>query len=339
MTMNKLLIAMIGVLATVVILGACSHEPDGIFASIEREQLIDPSDLGENLTINGMTRFGDTYYVATGRLNRRSINSTDWNGIPQPAGFDAAIATGVGVVNDGGAERLFVALLDADALRSALYEINSNTNNWGSALYRINEQITRLIVANDEIFVVIRKGNRAYDLIHVDIGGTVTTLLENQAAIVDGDYLPATGRYIFVGVARIFTVAASSLDGSSIMTFFPGEYIVGGDATLGTVADNENFGGVLVVPGTTTDNPDTIYISSRKGRLFRSEQNGDANTWSRITAGSSELAYTDMVRIPQLNGGMAIGVMDNRASEGGYAELPRRQQHHSQAEWRHLSFQ
>lgn len=93
-------------LALTLVLVACSQNPVGIFASVERERKIldDERGLDDDLNVAAITEAGGKYFIAAGALYARDVNDPDyeggdlaqWSAIDGPGTTNAVVSADLG---------------------------------------------------------------------------------------------------------------------------------------------------------------------------------------------------------------------------------------------------
>ena len=118
--------------ALILVLVACSQNPVGIFASIEREREIldDERGLDNDLNVAAMTRAGGKYFLAAGTLYARDANDPDyeggdlaqWSAVDPP---DTNYTTNSVVTADlGPGERVYTIFTNLAGDASGVYEVD-----------------------------------------------------------------------------------------------------------------------------------------------------------------------------------------------------------------------
>ncbi|MFO8063595.1 MAG: hypothetical protein R6V29_03080, partial [Spirochaetia bacterium] len=193
--------ALLGIVALV--LAGCGERGNvGIFASIEREEKIEKSNLPENATAGSMVydSSSDKYYVAMGRLFSRGESESDWDEVDHPSGYDEGHT--LDIVNVDGT--IYAAFFKTDSTKSELFELNTGNDKWDK-VWDPGKEISKLIVVNngtdDELFAVtVDSNNDDYNLVH-DPAGAPDRVLSDVSKIFDGAY---DGNYFFVSASEFW---------------------------------------------------------------------------------------------------------------------------------------
>ncbi len=158
---------------------ACEEQPYGIFASIEREQDVPDSELGENATIFGMAELDSEYWLSYMRLQRRPAGGSpsDWGNAPHPGGFSSSGDHALSLVGEPGV--IYAAFRNNKATSWNVFKRESSAGDWIS-LATQDHEITRLFLLDNggtfELFgaaVADRNSNgeaNNYKLVQIDTG-------------------------------------------------------------------------------------------------------------------------------------------------------------------------
>ncbi|TVR87959.1 MAG: hypothetical protein EA428_12505, partial [Spirochaetaceae bacterium] len=186
---------------------ACEDQPFGIFASIEREQDVPDSELGEDATIVGMARLGNEYWLSYMRVQRRPVagGPRDWGNAPHPAGFTSSGDHAISLVGEPGGGVIYAAFRNNKATSWNVYKRESVEGPWIS-LGTQGHQIIRLFLVNNELFGAAVAGRNSsgeansYKL--VQIGKTAGA---GVIATQDTGGYPVRGGAFFEGNYTFFT--------------------------------------------------------------------------------------------------------------------------------------
>ncbi|NBC28624.1 MAG: hypothetical protein GVY29_01365 [Spirochaetes bacterium] len=300
-------------LVLVLLLSGCGDRGDvGIFASIEREEKIEKSNLPEVSTAGSMVYDAgeDKYYVALGQLYSRGRNSSDWDDVSHPSGYKDGHTLDIVSVNG----TIYVAFFDTISTKAELFTLNPSNDNF-SKVWSPGKEISKLIGVdstgdgvNDQLFAVTVNSNKKdYDLVYApgDIGGSQNTVLSGVTQIIDG-----TVDYIFNSDTTYRFIAKGQLYGGTDPTasFAP---LAGPFANYGgTTFAQEAFGDAA---------KDWLLVTSPKGDIAYSTDGG--STWT-TNSGDNDRRYTDIayVDFPDFTG-LVVGLDTRNASSGGYYEV------------------
>jgi hypothetical protein len=177
-------------LLILLVLGACSQNAVGIFASIARERLvIDDRDLANDITVGAITRAGSRYFMASGPLRYRDLddpaelanqNPSQWAVVEAPG----ANYTTTSVVAFGGA--IYAAFYQQSGSPSGVYRITDPAASSPSLTGPLTisdtvDRVGKLIVAGGQLFLIAEIGlSRAlfhwtgsqFDRVPADSGAT-----------------------------------------------------------------------------------------------------------------------------------------------------------------------
>lgn len=311
-------------LAVVLLLSGCGERGDvGIFASIEREEKIEKSNLPEVSTAGSVVYHSgtDRYYVALGQLYARDRDSNEWDDVNHPGGY--ADGHTLDIVTMGG--DIYVAFFDTESTKSEIFRLDP-TNDSYSSVWSPGQEIAKLIAIdtdgaaeasedlNEELFAVTVESNKLdYNLVYApgDVGGTQNTVLSDVPRIFDGayDFVVAGGQYLFVAGSTLFAGTDATQGSADIAE------VAGADRPFAT------FGGTTFVEnafGTAAN--DWLYVTSTRGDIAYT---ADAGTWTwTIETGDDDRGYTDIeyVDLPGFTG-LVVGVDTRETSPGGYYEV------------------
>ena len=301
-------------LVFILLLSGCGDRGDvGIFASIEREEKIEKSNLPEVSTAGSMV-YDDTsgqekYYVALGQLYSRGRTSNDWNDVNHPSGYKDGHTLDIVSVNG----TIYVAFFDTQSTKSELFELNS----FGSSVWNPGKEISELIGidttgdgANDQLFAVTVESNKLdYELVYApgNNEGTQNVVLDssdNLSLVLDGTYDTAGGAYLFVTTGQLYRGTSA---GASDLAPVNGPFA--------------NYGGTTFVSDTFgTFGPNWLLVTSKKGDIAYSDDGG--STWTTNT-GDNDRRYTDIAYLDGFPGftGLVVGMDTRLTSSGGYYEV------------------
>jgi len=136
-------------LSGLLLLAACEEQPYGIFASIEREQDVPDSELGEDATIFGMAQLGDEYWLSYMRLQRRPAagGPSDWANAPHPSGFSSSGDHALSLVGEPGGS-IYVAFRNNKATGWNVFKRDSAAGAWISLETQAHEIIRLFLIEN-----------------------------------------------------------------------------------------------------------------------------------------------------------------------------------------------
>ncbi|MFP4567173.1 MAG: hypothetical protein ACLFNX_11790, partial [Spirochaetaceae bacterium] len=153
-------------LALALLLSGCGERGEvGIFASIEREEKIEKSNLPE-LSHSGSMVYDadeDKYYAALGQLYSRDRNSSDWDEVDHPSGYKDGHTLDI-VTVDG---TIYVAFFDTQSTKAALFKLNPSNDDFDK-VWSPGKEISKLIGIdtdadgdNEELFAVTVESNKS----------------------------------------------------------------------------------------------------------------------------------------------------------------------------------
>jgi hypothetical protein len=333
----------LAMLAVFVTITACERGSVGIFASLEREELIKKGNLPENAAVTGMVRVvpagggSAKYYASLGSVFTREAGAKDspnWDRIDAPGAMgDGSNALDIASIDPdgsgGAAPEVYVSFGDVDGTDFGLFRLETGNDSWTNTGYDRGQVVELISVdanqddVDDELYAVTKDGEN-YDLVYQpqqedpdgDGGGYGEVVIDNATRIVDGTWDRAGSRYVFITRTDIYTGGsgggnAPSLSGQPASNF---------DSTFDA---SENLAGILYDPGAGSDRPGGLYIASAKGVIYFNDGSG----WTKSNRTSSS-AYTDLAVFPQLDGtetggGVVVGLSNtDQDADTGYRELP-----------------
>ncbi|MFO7781647.1 MAG: hypothetical protein R6W94_08465, partial [Spirochaetia bacterium] len=271
--------------ALVLLLTGCGDRGDvGIFASIEREEKIEKSNLPEVSTAGSMVydAVEDKYYVALGQLYSRGRGSSDWDDVNHPSGYKDGHT--LDIVSVGGT--IYVAFFDTLSTKSELFTLDPANDNFNK-VWSPGKEISKLIGidtdadgTNEQLFAVTVESNKEeYDLVFEPFdAGSQGTVLNDVGKIVDGTHDSVNGiaTYLFLSRGQLY----DGTDPADAGTF---------DTLSGPFA---NFGGTTFVQDAFGDTAkDWLIVTSTKGDIAYSTDNGA--TWT-TEPNDNDRRYTDI---------------------------------------------
>lgn len=302
-TTNEIPRLLRGVLAGLLFSGlllftACEEQPYGIFASIEREQDVPDSELGENATIFGMAELGSEYWLSYMRVMRRPVNGSpsDWDEAPHPSGFRSSGDHALSLVGETGT--IYAAFRNNNASNWNVFK-RGTTGGWVSLATQEHE-IIRLFLVNAELYGAAVSGRDSegrandYELVEIDTtGGTgvVGTLSTGSYPVRGGAYFAgdAGNEYTFftrdsvfqgTGIGSLSSVATIIDDPQAAVVFDDGGgdrlYVSGdGGVAVSTTTDATSFS---TVSGGDTLNGFGEYSSGSVNYLIVGSQDPSITT-------------------------------------------------------------
>ncbi len=198
-------------LALILLAGACSQNPVGIFASVERERKIldDERGLDEDLNVAAMTEAGGTYFIAAGALYARDVNDPDYEGgdLAQWSAIDGPGTTNAVVSADlGSGVRVYALYTGNDG--EGVYAVNPSTlemadtplletGDTGSVGDDTVASIVDIFVVNDTtdvwLVVSVQESSEPNDYaLYVTSDGSTFTELASSAPAEPFPYAPWT---------------------------------------------------------------------------------------------------------------------------------------------------
>jgi hypothetical protein len=308
-------------LALVMLLSGCGDRGDvGIFASIEREEKIEKSNLPEDSTAGSMVYDAgqDKYYVALGQLYSRGRGSNDWDDVSHPSGYRDGHTLDI-VSVDG---TIYVAFFDTQSTKSELFELNS----FGSSVWKPGKEISKLIAVdidgpgvdaiNEELFAVTLDSDKeGYNLVYApaSIGEgspTPNTVLSGVPRVIDGTFHPGAGitTYLFVTKGQLYRGDPTDAASGSF-TAVDGPF--------------SNYGGTTFVEDAFGSGQDWLLVTSTKGDIaYTTDPSATPITWT-TEPNDDDRGYTDIAYVefaPEFTG-LVVGMDTRETSSGGYYEV------------------
>ena len=308
--------ALLAAIALALLLSGCGDRGDvGIFASIEREEKIQKSNLPEVSTAGSMVYDAgeDKYYVALGQLYSRGRGSNDWDDVDHPSGYKDGHT--LDIVSVDGA--IYVAFFDTQSTKAALFKLDPSNDNFNK-VWSPGKEISKLIGIdkdadgdNEELFAATVESNKdEYELVFAPgnnegIQNVVLDSSDNLSLVLDGAYDTDDTTYLFVTKGQLYT--GTTTNPSNFSSLGSGPFTNYGGATF-----VENVFGV----GTQ----DWILVTSTKGDIAYSDDGG--STWTTNT-GDNDRRYTDITYVDFAADftGFVVGLDTQDASSGGYYEV------------------
>lgn len=304
-------------IALLMLLSGCGDRGDvGIFASIEREEKIEKSNLPEVSTAGSMVYDAgeDKYYVALGQLYSRDANGNEWDDVSHPSGYKDGHT--LDIVSVGGT--IYVAFFDTQSTKSELFTLDPGNDSFNK-VWSPGEEISKLIGidtnadgTNEELFAVTVESNKEeYDLVFEPFdAGSQDTVLNDVGKIVDGAHhsLPGpTGTYLFLSRGQLY----HGTDPADAGTF---------DTLSGPFA---NYGGATFVEEAFGSGQDWLVVTSTKGDIaYTTDPSTDPITWNP-EPNDDDRRYTDIAYVdfsPDFTG-LTVGLDTRETSAGGYYEV------------------
>ncbi|MFP4068522.1 MAG: hypothetical protein ACLFS5_13610, partial [Spirochaetaceae bacterium] len=250
------------------------------------------------------------------QLYSREVGSNDWDEVDHPSGYREGHT--LDIVNVGGT--IYAAFFDHDDADGAVFTLDTANDKWTKVWSQPSgaEEIMRLIGINEtpegdsqaeELYAVVRTDDAEYDVYHVD-GTTGTRVIEEASEVIDGAYVDDfddsdNERYALLTASTFYL--SGTADGS-FDAYDPTDAQAGG-----MPSDATNFGGIW------TENADSIYVSSKNGRVYRwdgswshTDQNDD-----RQYLGGAVFDFTGSGG----EEGVVVGLDTQDESSGGYYEV------------------
>ncbi len=140
---------------TAVFFASCGDDNTGIFYRLSHMEKIEDNSLNNSLTIGGMCELGGRYYIAAGRIYRRSTASGSiWEEVPSPRGYQLCFD----LVTDG--TRLFAAyfnrnsgdkrLFSDDGTGSGIWTLQNDSDISGRNVENLK------ITSNNRVFLSVK---------------------------------------------------------------------------------------------------------------------------------------------------------------------------------------
>ena len=309
-------------IALVLLISGCGDRGDvGIFASIEREEKIEKSNLPEVSTAGSMVYDAgeDKYYVALGQLYSRGRGSNNWDDVDHPSGYKDGHTLDIVSVNG----TIYVAFFDTQSTKSELFTLDPSNDNF-SKVWSAGKEISKLIAVDadgdgtdDELFAVTVDSDKvSYDLVF-EPQGAATQVLTNVPRIMDGVayWDGSVAYYYFVASGAVF----ESYQGGSGTAGDPSSIATSSDFPAGMV----QFSGVTFIPNAFPlgANEERLYVTSPKGKTAYITDWTLAGTW-QVENDDNDRRYTDIAYVDFDDfTGLVVGLDTQDASSGGYYEV------------------
>ena len=298
----------------------CTQETMGIFYSLEVEKDLEgDKGLEDSLKVWKLTKTGDSYFIAAGKVYSRGIESGDWEEIPPPA--EGMLSSDIEYFNG----TLYAMYRTGDAATSKLYTYTAGNAPWteaGSISGAASERVTGLMAVDSGLYVSVLKEDldSAYDpyALFYSSDGSTFSLVDlpgdndySVRMIFDGDFDGTN--YWFISGDTVF----SGTDPAVLTTR------VSLTNTGGTVMTPANIGGVYYCPEI-----EKIFISSKNGVVLvknRPASSADISSgwYSSITKYSGETAevFYDLIKVPGSGYDDTGAVTVIVGSDNGYYEI------------------
>ncbi|MFW5742579.1 MAG: hypothetical protein ACOC2D_04820 [Spirochaetota bacterium] len=298
----------------ILLLVACSRNPVGVFASIEREREIldDERGLDNDLNVAAMSKAGEKYFLAAGTLYVREANDPDyedgelakWTDVDPP---ETNYTTNAVVTADlGEGERVYATFTNLAGDASGVYEIDPadetlaesallETGDEGTAGEDTVASIIDVFVVNDgddRLVVSVRESSAADDYtLYVTSDGSEFTELESAQATTPWRDAASDGTAVaFMSVSDV-CVDTDGLDSDNLTTK-PAPELASGDRLTGLIYDDSAEGSGL------------LWLANDAGRIYTSPL--DAGTgWQKSashdvsSSNDTPLPFTDFALVPE----------------------------------------
>jgi hypothetical protein len=296
-------------LITAFLVLSCEQGEIGIFSSIEQEELIKKGNLSENAAPVGMTRRGNTYYVAlAGGIYQRDAREDgadiDWDGPADPPSGLGSNPYILDMVDFDGT--IYVSYVSDDGREHGLFTYDPGNESWSDNLYA-DKQITRLLPIDTD-------GDGTANQLFASAGDTAPfSLLREQVEVVsDAGTRIADGthdgtEYIFISSSAVYSGTDVSAGGLS--KGVPSSW--SGDSAPGS----SGLSGILYDPV-----EGHVFVGSSNGTIYRY----DGADWNSAGMPDSDRP-TDFAVFEEIDGdarGVVVGVSLLSDSSGGYLEIP-----------------
>ncbi len=258
-------------------LWSCNTGENAIFYTLENEKRTVDNTLPNEVTVTGIVKIGDYYYVSLGAIYRRNASNSEnkWDPITIKMNGESSSGLCNNLAYFNG--KLYGAFImdssDQTATSFGLYSATVNTNtteidwsgpiNIGASQSEI--QIVRLFIVNGTLIVITKEETALpYNLYYSTDGSnfshcaTTFDLLPNDCTFFNSQYWLIVGNKIYTGNLSSFSEISTTNypEGKVSGTYFGGIYY------------SSDFG--------------ALYLSSRDGKIFSTT---DGTTWKTANGG------------------------------------------------------
>lgn len=300
------------------LLVACSQNPVGIFASVERERLIldDERGLANDINVAAMTEAGGKYFIAAGTLYARDVNDPDYEGgeLAQWSALDAPGAnyttSAVVTANLGSGERVYAVFTNLAGDASGVYEIDPGASDpQPSAILETDDQadtadgtdkvdsVIDVFVVNDGTERLVVSVQETGDppgalndyTLYVTSDGSTFTELANAAATAPWRDAASNGSAVaFMSSAGVIVDADGLASDELTAKAAPG--LTSGDRLTGMIYDDSTGGSGL------------LWLADDAGHIYTSPL--DATGWQKSashdvsSSNDTAIPFTDFGLVP-----------------------------------------
>ena len=289
-------------LALILFLVACSQNPVGIFASVERERKIldDERGLDDDLNVAAMTEAGGKYFIAAGALYARDVNDPDYEGgdLAQWSAIDGPGTTNAVVSADlGSGVRVYALYTGNDG--EGVYAVTPNTLEMADTpLLETGDTVDSIIdifVVNDgteRLVVSVLESDALNDYtLYVTSDGSTFTELANAASTAPWRDAASAGTAVaFMSSAGVIVDANGLASDDLTAKTAPG--LTSGDRLTGMIYDDSAGGSGL------------LWLADDGGHIYTSADLAAGTVWQKSathdvsSSNDAALPFTDFALVP-----------------------------------------
>ena len=314
-----ILFILIGGVYSCIFFTACS-DTKAIYAEIEKEELIKTSNLSNVITAQGMIRFGDKYYVASGgALHTRFVSGENWSRATLPSGFDGI--SQIVSVNDSTAYAILIRDFYKEISATALAKLTAK----GSS---IKFDIKQTVSFNDKqiakIFVV--KGE---DNVYASVLQSPYTNSSKYSYYKN--YQKSSPKLLTINNENAENQNAENQnDTITAVTKFKNIIYVSTQSQIFTLAGSGNLSPVKKINTKISGYIDSIYSTEKFLYIANHEylwRTNDGKDWNSALYSKRMFTYFIEIKSSQFNGVLVgtrylpSGFLTDNAKDEGYYEL------------------
>ncbi len=258
-------------------LTSCNTGENAIFYTLENEKRIVDNTLPNEVTVTGIVKIGNYYYVSLGAIYRKDATNTEnkWDLVSTKINGENSSALCNNLVYFNG--KLFGAfIIDSSDQTSTTYGLYSATVdtgkteiNWESVNVGTTSgiQITALFIVNGTLVVVTDEAGTTPYNVYFSTDGTNFSHSSTQFSLPPRDCTYFNSKYWLIAGNRIYTGDLTSFSEIPANNYPEGKI------------PSAYFGGIYYSSDFTT-----LYLSTRDGKIFST---ADGNTWKAANEGNS----------------------------------------------------
>ncbi len=262
-----------------ILLTSCNTGESAIFYTLENEKRTEDNSLPNEVTVTGIVKIGDYYYVSLGAIYRRSTSTTEntWDKISIKFNGENETALCNNLIYFNG--KLFGSFVidsaDQTTTTYGLYSVTVDTSkkeiDWSGPVNlgtsQTGVEIVSLFEVNNTLLVVTNEGgNEPYNL-YYSTDGTNFSHSTSTFSLPVKDCTYFNSQYWLISGNRIYRGDLSLLSELPVASYpqgkVPGTY----------------FGGIYY-----SNDFSALYLSTRDGKIFSTT---DGTTWKSTNEGDS----------------------------------------------------